>query len=744
MKIKILLSLFLLFQLPVNLTAQSFVQLVEHADKKVMEGDYVEALIYYENAMVLDSGSVEILWKYAEANRFYKNYKKAEYYYKKVFNLESARIYPMSIFWLATMQHYNGKYARAARSWKSAKKVFKRDRDSYLYLKSVQELKSCLWAQKAMRDTNRIEVESIGLPVNSEDAELAPLIHNNRLIFTALKADSVLVNEQVIAKDYSLNLFQAKKQGYDFSEVKQLIGTKQNGYHAVNGSVSLDGTRFYFTRCDQNLNCKIFVGKIKEDKIVDVDSLGDVINYDDASKTTMPHIAEINGKEVLFFVSDRDFSYGGLDIWYSIIENGNQYSLPQNLGEGINTPDDDISPFYDASNNMLYFSSSWYPGFGGHDIFGAQMISDQMAFSLPQNLGLPINSTKNDTYFTIDKADGTAYFSSNREGVSYAKNPTCCNDIFMVKPNLDTVYERFSNLDELNRKLPVTLYFHNDEPNPKTTDTVTYLSYKQTYDDYLDLIPKYKREYSDGLIGESAEEAKEDISDFFLEFVEQGMLDLDDFTRLLLVELEKGNSLIITVKGFASPLAKSDYNVNLTKRRISSFVNYLRDNNTGEFSSYLNSGALSFIEVPYGEYTADAFVSDNVNDQKNSVYNRKAALERKIEIQSVTINKNTTIKGLSIDKAIYDFGIINEGEQKKTNFQLINNSDSVIVISELINECGCISSAVDVRILEPGDRATITVKFNATNQKGLKIKRVLILYDEGKKSHEIAVTAEVK
>ncbi len=722
---------------------QSFVQLVEYADEKMVEGDYIEALDYYQRAMQFDSTSIEILWKYAEANRHFKNYKKAERYYKIVFNKESARVYPMSIFWLATMQHYNGKYARAVRSWKSAKKVYKRDRDSYLYLKSVQEMKSCLWAQKASRDTSRIDLESIGLPINSKDAELAPVLLEDRIIFTALKADSVKITEEVISNDYSLQLYQSERKAEAFSVPEPLKGTYEKGMHSANGTVSLDGKRFYFSRCDQNLNCKIYVGKIKDDKIVDIDSLGDIINYEDAI-TTMPHIASVDGRECLFFVSDRPHSFGGLDIWYAFIEDGNQFSLPQSLGEDINTPDDDITPFYDSENKKLYFSSSWHSGFGGHDIFSAQKREDDMTFESLHNLGLPINSSKNDTYFGIDSKDGDYYLSSNREGVNYAKNPTCCNDIFVVRKEEDPPSERFSNLEELNRKLPVTLYFHNDEPNPRTTDTVTHLSYKQTYDSYIDLLPKYKKEYSKGLIGDDAEEAKEDISDFFVEYVEQGLLDLEEFTRLLLIELNKGNSLVITIKGFASPLAKSDYNVNLTKRRIHSFVNYLEAYGSGEFKSYIDSKALTFVQIPYGEYTASTLISDNVNDQKNSVYNRKAGLERKIEIQSVTIDKDAGGKGIKFDKMIHDFGVVEKDMVMSSVFSLTNNTDSTISISNLINECRCITSEADTYIVEPGQSTKITVRFNSANQKGLVIRRVLILYDEGKKSQEIAITSEVK
>ena len=69
-----------------------------------------------------------------------------------------------------------------------------------------------------------------------------------------------------------------------------------------------------------------------------------------------------------------------------------------------------------------------------------------------------------------------------------------------------------------------------------------------------------------------AEDAKEDIENFFIEYVDQGVKDLELFRDLLLEELQKGLKIKIMVKGFASPLAKTDYNVNLTKRRISSLL----------------------------------------------------------------------------------------------------------------------------------------------------------------------------
>jgi hypothetical protein len=91
------------------------------------------------------------------------------------------------------------------------------------------------------------------------------------------------------------------------------------------------------------------------------------------------------------------------------------------------------------------------------------------------------------------------------------------------------------------------------------------------------MLDNYNHEYAKGLTGDKSEEAKEDIDSFFMEYVDQGVKDLALFRDLLLKELDKGAKIKITVIGFASPLAKTKYNVNLTKRRISSLVNYMRE-----------------------------------------------------------------------------------------------------------------------------------------------------------------------
>ncbi len=731
----------------VNVLGQSFTQMMDFADEKVAEGDYFYAIKYYRKAMEIDSNSVMVLWKFAEAQRRYKDYEKAEFYYRKVYNKENGLIYPMSVFWLASMEMQNGKYAEAIKHWKLAKKTFKREREGYAYKKSQQAFIACLWAQKAIEDTSGYIVNPLPQPVNSIDAELAPMIYENQIWFTSLKADSINSREEVHSEDYSLQIYSAELEGDSFNNLNAVKGVQEKGKNSANGSVSPDGKRFYFSRCNENFACKIYVGKLVDGKVKDLDSLGEIINQPEKI-TTMPHSTIINGVEYLFFVSNRDKSFGGLDIWYSQVKNGNQYGTPVNLGKRINSLDDEVSPFFDTLNQKLYFSSSWWEGFGGMDIFESNYKDGN--FENPKNLGIPINSSQNDTYFIIDQKKGEFYYSSNRVGVKYVKNPTCCNDIFKASKKILPPPTRFETLTELNSKLPVTLFFHNDEPNPKTRDTSTHLTYIETYESYIGLENKYKREYAKGLSSDEAEDAKEDIDDFFTEFVAQGVRDLEEFIRLLVVELERGYQIEVTVKGFASPLAKTDYNVNLTKRRIASLINYLEVYEDGKIKPYLNNnaengGSLSFVQIPFGEYTADALVSDNVNDQKNSVYSRKAALERKIEIQSVSfINQDSSYAKLTFDNQIHDFGKVNQGEKLRHQFSFTNSGEEWLLIESLEADCSCITYSLSQNKLAPGETASIIVSWDTNGLNGKQIRQIKIIANVENKGKEIAVTAEVE
>ncbi|TNE96006.1 MAG: DUF1573 domain-containing protein [Bacteroidetes bacterium] len=721
---------------------------LEFAKEQYDKGDYFYALEYYNKAMELDSNTIEILWNVAETYRAYKDYRKAEYYYRKVYDREEAKIYPNSLLYLGLMQKQNGKYEEALETFKRAKKKYYKDKKSYRYLKSKREIESTLWAISNIGDSLDLSVSTLSDSINSKNSEFGHGIYNGTLFFSSLRADSISENEEVYEKSYRTKLFvsNVKTPVSDFEKARELSELIGENNSIGNGTYSLDGNRFYYSSCQDdgyNYRCKIMVANYMNGKWSDPDTLGEIINEPGAN-TTMPCIAELEGVETLIFASDRTESEGGLDLFYSRIKNGNQYGKPRPI-KTLNSIDNEITPWWDAEKQRLYFASSWYDGFGGTDIFYSEY-KDQ--FNAPINLGAPINSSANDLYYFAYQ--DTLFATSNRIGVRYAKNPTCCSDIFVfkppVKPEPPTAIE---TLFELNKRLPVTLYFHNDRPDPDSRNTSTKLTYMETYDAYTALLEEYKKEYSKGLSGDRAEEAREEIETFFIEYVDKGVSDLAHFRDLLLVELNKGVKVEVTIKGFASPLAKTDYNVNLTKRRISSLINYLRKYENGVFIPYLentapNGGRVVFKEVPFGEYTANQLTSDNPNDVQNSVYSRAAAIERKIEIQSVNYLEENDKFPLKAPFPVVDGGQVKPGNTIKATYAVKNRSTEKVEIGEIVSSNPALSFSIEKSSLEPDEEMTITVELKTDGFRGHSMQYLTVGCIDCPGNLELYLTFEVK
>lgn len=118
----------------------------------------------------------------------------------------------------------------------------------------------------------------------------------------------------------------------------------------------------------------------------------------------------------LYFAANFEDGYGGTDLYYVSTNNGQIMSEPVNLGPRVNSPGNEIAPF--IHDNSLYFSSDIFYGLGGMDIYKASMRKNQ-TFSIPINLGAGINSAKDEFGFIIRGDENTGfsgYFSSNRDG----------------------------------------------------------------------------------------------------------------------------------------------------------------------------------------------------------------------------------------------------------------------------------------------------------------------------------------
>lgn len=181
----------------------------------------------------------------------------------------------------------------------------------------------------------------------------------------------------------------------------------------------------YFTEQGFRNRSYLYVQIPKENNKYKIEKvkLGDV-------KYGINHPVFSNDGTLMVFSSDAEGGFGGFDLWYSVY-NGTVWSQPINLGQQVNTPGDEVSPF--VVDNYLFFSSNGrVAGDSVQSIYVTQLIAKDyngdtsamlfVGFARPQRMPYPVNSGLGDVDFVYDKANATAYWVSYRQ-----KDPVLCS-----------------------------------------------------------------------------------------------------------------------------------------------------------------------------------------------------------------------------------------------------------------------------------------------------------------------------
>ncbi len=182
------------------------------------------------------------------------------------------------------------------------------------------------------------------------------------------------------------------------------------------GSFSSDGNTAYIfgnfkrNQLDGDIYSSVYNGKWQEPVAIDA------VNSPQVEAHPM-----VWRDSLMFFSSSRDGGYGEYDIYLSIKRNG-VWGTPMNLGPQINTSGSEQTPFLDADGRTLFFASDKHPGFGGFDIFRAVRIGKGwLNWSDPDNLGLPVNTIRNDRHFFKITDSNEALISSDRKADGFEK-----------------------------------------------------------------------------------------------------------------------------------------------------------------------------------------------------------------------------------------------------------------------------------------------------------------------------------
>lgn len=194
------------------------------------------------------------------------------------------------------------------------------------------------------------------------------------------------------------------------------------------------------------------------------------------------------------------------------------------------------------------------------------------------------------------------------------------------------------DIQELNSMLPMTLYFDNDYPDPKSWSNTTTSNYEDLFYSFYRKQAEFVFNYTNNKSASDRTLAEAEIRDFFENDLRLNYDSLGIFSEALVSYLRSGQLATISIRGFASPLAQAEYNNRLSSRRVECVKNHFRTYRNGIFQPYLTNGQLLLEEKAFGDNEAPSTVPSDPNDKSNSVYSPAASRQRKVEIVEVAIN----------------------------------------------------------------------------------------------------------
>jgi outer membrane protein OmpA-like peptidoglycan-associated protein/tetratricopeptide (TPR) repeat protein len=354
-------------------------------------------------------------------------------------------------------------------------------------------------------------------------------------------------------------------------------------------SITIDNKILYYTKCSLTQggykNCDIYYVFNQDGSWSEVQTFSKNISKID-SWESQPTVSS-DGKTIIF-ASDRKGGYGKIDLYETTFKNG-QWSNPENLGDKINSNENEKSPYLHTDGKTLFFASQNFPTLGGFDIFYSRKDSSGN-WQQPKNIGYPINSVADEISLFVSTDGNSAYFASNH------LNGVGGWDIYSFDLHKEARPERVlflkgDLLDENGQVLnDVELEIKNIKTKEITTikvDAGTYVS-SLTIDEKDDVLITVKKEgfaFNSTYISANDTVFKSPSSlDISMQSLDEGKsfaiediyfdnnsYELKEITKEVLVEfakyLEINNSLVIEINGFTDNIGDASDNQILSENR---------------------------------------------------------------------------------------------------------------------------------------------------------------------------------
>ncbi|MCQ2283264.1 MAG: OmpA family protein [Bacteroidales bacterium] len=387
------------------------VSLCAKAEQSINQRDFDKALSYLKQALQKDNTYADAYILMGDVYNFTLKSDSAVQCYNRAIELIGEPD-PMLYFIAANEGAKCGQYEKALQNYE----LFMQKGLQYTdVLADAQKgMANCRFGIEAMKNPVDYRLVNLGPNVNSEwDESLAAITaDDSKLVFTVKRPK----DEQTVCA-FCLNeedLYYSNRQNHTWGPRIAFGSPIKTSYNEGAQCISPDGTYLMYTMCNTDFgmgSCDLYWSKRIGDKWSRPRNFGAPVNTPDWE--TQPTIAADGS--TIYFVSSRPGGFGGMDIWRTTMTTEGTFTAPENLGATINTPGDDAAPFIHSDGKTLYFASNGRVGMGGYDLYYSTLQSDG-TWSEPQNMGYPINTPNDEINIFINASGTQAYISSDKEG----------------------------------------------------------------------------------------------------------------------------------------------------------------------------------------------------------------------------------------------------------------------------------------------------------------------------------------
>jgi peptidoglycan-associated lipoprotein len=730
---------------------------LEAADTAFARLDYYNAADWYEQCYK-DSRDPAIARRIAICHDKMRDYSRAERWYQRIVQKDTATEYPELKFEYGRLLKKNAKYEEAEVVFNELKTSGK----AMAYKDQIENELVGIVLARTLKTPDDLLIENLGNRVNTRNSESSPAVDNEGNLYYVSFDQNDIVKVTNKNEDFHAKIMEARKDQKGAYAKGKAITDKINrpGFHNSHVSFSPDGSRMYYTRAvvkggDVTLSDLYYSdegGRGGWGAPQPITSLnGQFINKH-------PVVANLFGGEVLLFASNRPGTLGGLDLFYAPINRDGTFGMPVNLGAAVNTPGDEVTPQY--AEGYVYFSSDGHPTLGGFDIFRSEWDGSKL---LPaENMGKGINTSVDDLYYTPGSEDA-GFLVSNRDGTRSIKSKTCCDDIFtfgkkeIIIKLLASVFEDQTPLPgatiKMYQKIAEDLGFPDVQKNEEGNEFTFALDADKAYKVIVERDGYFPDTADFNTVGvresknfrgtfrlkprpEVTEPETEVLTIFEPIRLNNIYYDLDDDKILPDAEPDldfvydlmiKYPDMVIELSSHTDSRGKDNYNLDLSQRRANSAKQYLVQRGIDD---------KRIKPVGYGEKRIINRCTNGVNcSEEEHRRNRRTEFTiiegpQTIEVrrdqrkQAVPLPENdngsASLPGLPVlefEKPELDLGSVTQGEKKKAAFKFKNTGDADLII-EVATACECTELDWPREPVKPGETGEITIEYDSKDKEG--------------------------